>query len=69
MNKKFELMLTRRAKTYSSSCSQSVSLLISVACSLYTKILKSKNLEKIIENFKNVKFIFSKNIFLTTWYK
>jgi len=25
-NKKFELMLTRRAKAYSSSCSQSVSL-------------------------------------------
>jgi len=28
-NKKFELMLTRRAKAYSSSCSQTVSLFFS----------------------------------------
>jgi len=37
-NKKFELMLTRRAKAYSSSCSQTVSLSLAISSQFILRV-------------------------------
>ena len=56
LNKKFELMLTRRAKAYNNSCSQTVSLSPAISSHSFLECSLQPKIAKINKNFLFWKF-------------